>query len=532
MKADRRMTVRASFVPSRAAFLVASAGIAACASVAAAQTTYHVSAACGDDTWAGLSAVCTEPDGPKATIQAAIDAAADGDTILVADGVYTGPGNRDMDFAGKAITVRSENGAVSCVIDLQGSSGDPHRAFHFNSGETTESVLEGFTIQNGYMEPRGGAILCEGGSSPVIRGCEFVQNSVEANSFRTGGGAVCILHSDPTFIECGFVENQVTVIDNDVGGGAMYCIGGSPAFTECRFVSNSVVGPSLGSGGGAIAMGDGGAPVFEACTFLNNTTVRDGGAVLVALSMEATFERCVFRGNTAQRNGGAVADIRGGSFVGIGCEFIGNKTDFGAGAAILADSSAASLVNCTFSQNEADTFGGALRAVGGNVSVANCVLWGDLPDEISELIEGQVVVTFSNVEGRGGSDPLFVDPDGGDFSVEAGSLCIDAANNLAVPDGVTVDLAGNPRFHDDPGTTDTGVGGGAGGDMIVDMGAYEFQGSSCAADFNGDGAVDTRDVLAFLNAWSAQDASSDCDRNGVIDTRDVLCFLNTWSAGC
>ncbi|MBK7405572.1 MAG: VCBS repeat-containing protein [Phycisphaerales bacterium] len=56
--------------------------------------------------------------------------------------------------------------------------------------------------------------------------------------------------------------------------------------------------------------------------------------------------------------------------------------------------------------------------------------------------------------------------------------------------------------------------------------------ASCFADFNGDGAVDTRDVLAFLNAWAASDASSDCDGNGVVDTRDVLCFLNLWNAGC
>jgi hypothetical protein len=54
----------------------------------------------------------------------------------------------------------------------------------------------------------------------------------------------------------------------------------------------------------------------------------------------------------------------------------------------------------------------------------------------------------------------------------------------------------------------------------------------CVADFNGDGAVDTRDVLAFLNAWNQQDASSDCDGNGLIDTRDVLCFLNAWTTGC
>ncbi len=54
----------------------------------------------------------------------------------------------------------------------------------------------------------------------------------------------------------------------------------------------------------------------------------------------------------------------------------------------------------------------------------------------------------------------------------------------------------------------------------------------CPADFNGDGNVDTRDVLAFLNAWNRQDRASDCDKNRVIDTRDVLCYLNLWNSGC
>jgi len=54
----------------------------------------------------------------------------------------------------------------------------------------------------------------------------------------------------------------------------------------------------------------------------------------------------------------------------------------------------------------------------------------------------------------------------------------------------------------------------------------------CPADFNGDGAVDTRDVLDFLNAWTARDPGADCDGNGLIDTRDVLCYLNVWTSGC
>ncbi|HZW10933.1 MAG TPA: GC-type dockerin domain-anchored protein [Phycisphaerales bacterium] len=57
-------------------------------------------------------------------------------------------------------------------------------------------------------------------------------------------------------------------------------------------------------------------------------------------------------------------------------------------------------------------------------------------------------------------------------------------------------------------------------------------GDPCLADFNGDGAVDTRDVLAFLNAWTGRDGTADCDGNGVIDSRDVICFLNVWNAGC
>ncbi|UCE24091.1 MAG: right-handed parallel beta-helix repeat-containing protein [Candidatus Zixiibacteriota bacterium] len=125
------------------------------------------------------SSIWVPAQGP--TIQAAINSAGDGDTIIVADGTYSGPGNRDIDFDGKNIVLMSENGPEYTIIDCDGTEADPHRAFYLKSGEDTTAVIEGFTITDAYAADLHGnpwfdaAVLAES-ASPTLRNCIVTAN--------------------------------------------------------------------------------------------------------------------------------------------------------------------------------------------------------------------------------------------------------------------------------------------------------------------------------------------------------------------
>jgi hypothetical protein len=116
------------------------------------------------------------------TIQAAVDEALDGDEVLVEPGTYTGVGNRDIDFLGKAITVQSLDPADACtvaatIIDCEGAG----RGFYFHNYEQEDSILDGLTIMNGWGD-YGGAIFCPEGA-PTIRNCV-----ITGNTAHEGGG--------------------------------------------------------------------------------------------------------------------------------------------------------------------------------------------------------------------------------------------------------------------------------------------------------------------------------------------------------
>jgi hypothetical protein len=93
-----------------------------------------------------------KPDGTGdfPTIQKAIDAAFDGDEILLADGVFKGDGNMNIDFKGKAIILHSKNGHPElCIIDAEGVQWIPRRVFDFKTDESQDSVVKNITIMNG-----------------------------------------------------------------------------------------------------------------------------------------------------------------------------------------------------------------------------------------------------------------------------------------------------------------------------------------------------------------------------------------------
>ena len=443
---------------------------------ALAQTNIHVDAGCGSDAWSGLSPTCQAPDGPKATIGAAIGAAAPGDTVLVADGLYTGAGNRDLAFAGKDFTVRSAGGPEGCVIDCEGLG----RGFVLRGAETRAAVIEGFTIRRGAAPsptgPRGGGIAVlspafgSPAPSPTIRDCIFE----ECDTGIFNGGAILLQQDSEALIErCAFLDNR--------------------------------------SGGGGAVQGEG---------------------------SRAEFIDCEFRGNTAGV-GGAIL-LTGGADTFVNCLFSDNDGASPGGGAIFGNSGAApTIINSTFANNRGP--GGAFYSNRFSVAtITGCVMWGNTPDQIfvDPFSGADPIVTYSDVQGGWpgtgniDADPMFVDPAAGDFALGAGSPCIDAGNSEAVPAGIVTDLAGLPRFVDDPATPDTGVAGGPGGGVVVDMGAYELQADGCYADCDDSGLLDFFDFLCFQNEFAAATPYADCDGSGSHDFFDFLCFQDAFAAGC
>ena len=160
-----------------------------------------------------------------ATIQAAIDAAQTGDTVLVADGLHHGAGNFDLDYGGKNIVVRSENGPEFCTL----SCGADGRGVYFHSGESADAVFEGFTIVQGWSD-LGGAIRCEGECSPTIVNCVLTHNHADGY----GGGLYVRDGASVTVVSCNVSENMTHSCD----GGGIMCNNATLDLVNCLISKN------------------------------------------------------------------------------------------------------------------------------------------------------------------------------------------------------------------------------------------------------------------------------------------------------
>lgn len=388
---------------------------------AAAQSTIHVPA--------------NQP-----TIQAAIDAAANGDTVLVSDGTY----KENIDFKGKAITVKSVNGATTTIID----GGKLDYVIKFTTGESPKSVLDGFTVTNGFP---GGINI--GGSSPTV------QNSTIAGNTGCSGIGINIGGAAP-LVQNNIISNNVQVgCSGGVGGGGIEVIGASQG---AQIIGNTITGNNSGSGvnGGGIGLWT-------------------PGPVLIRGN--------VITGNTAS-NGGGIGGANDTSGVLIIENVITGNTALGTGGGIEIDNSVFLVLNNTIAGNDApgggSGFFGAFFTVTGPMTVSNNLIVGKAGqsalgcrafDTVSPPVfsfndvftpggpsYGSICVDQTGHNGNISVDPLFVNP-ASDFHLQATSPAIDAGSNTA-PNLPQKDFDGNDRILDGNGDCTA----------TVDMGAYEF----------------------------------------------------------
>jgi predicted outer membrane repeat protein len=469
------------------------------------------------------------------SLQAAIVSAVPGDEIIVADGVYSGPSNRELSFAGKDIVLRSANGPEACIIDgeLLG------RLFVFQSGETAAAVVQGFTLTRGQVQGspnRGGAIVCGGsvpGAGPTIRDCVFIDNRA------ANGGAIWVHQtSAPLFEACLFEANVATA---SIGGGALYSEGANakPTFLDCRFENN--ISPDCG---GAMIGTLGSSVTADRCVFVGNTCPNLGGAIYNPTLSNSRFWNSRFHGNHGGSAGGGVALTSASGASVVNSIFTGNTSNaFGGGGIYISSSPSVKIINCTSAGNSTTgSFGGAdLFLIGGSGTViSNSVFWGTGGSSFVATGGGAGPVVQRCImpggfagEGNSGADPLLADLAGADGVVgttdddlrpQPGSPAIDSGGNALWTLAFTTDITGSPRFVDDPAVPDTGLGT----PPLIDRGAYESQG--CAVgDLNCDGAVNGADLGLLLAAWGSADPLADLNGDGVVDGADLGILLSAWS---
>ncbi|MCP4711718.1 MAG: hypothetical protein GY869_24125, partial [Planctomycetes bacterium] len=349
-------------------------------------------------------------------LQNALDDAASGDEIWVAQGTYRPTIQFNPDDS-RSATFQMKNGIgvyggfngteenrddrdwvnnvtiLSGDIGIQGDDSDNGYIVIVNLGLDNTAILDGVTITggNGNLSTLGGSGMHNFDSSPTITNCTF------SNNFAYYGGGMYNISSSPTLINCTFFGNSAYY------GGGMFNSESSPTLTNCIFLDNFVDFHGGGIYNGCSSL------IITNCTFFGNSAGYFGGGIYIdrRLPFQSYEYTCP-----------SFPTITITSSI-----FWGNKASIG---------------------NEIDN--------GFNLSLTYCNIQGGYPGT-----------------GNINQDPLFVDPANGNFHLQSGSPCIDAGDNTA-PELPVLDFDGDNRIID----------GNDNGQAIVDMGADEFAPGNCA----------------------------------------------------
>jgi predicted outer membrane repeat protein len=396
---------------------------------------------------AALAATCHVP-GDHLTLQGCIDAIADGDTVLVAPGIYTGPGNRDIHTNGKSAVVIGVAGSETTIFDAEQTT-----LFFTFATENESTRIEGLTLRNGQYD-LGGAVHIESsvaGTGPTFADCRFIANQspsggvllnegdaivrftrchFEDNSASFGGAIEDrgFLDSDVTLEDCILIRNTAFL------GGAISTVGaGALNLTRCVFTDNSAQrggalylnegiprpGPTgsglkLSPGESDSAVG-GGYGLVADCTFIGNKASTAGGAIDFISNFTPRFQRCLFTGNVSVQ-GGAISGTNGRL---ESCTLVGNGGDSGAA---VYDAGGLPwfehmLINCIVAFNGPDQ---AIHRSDkeGCTFLECCDLFGN---EGGDWVG--CIANLLGIDGNFSADPAFCDAPGGDFTLHAASPC-------------------------------------------------------------------------------------------------------------
>ena len=346
-----------------------------------------------------LGAIINVP-ADQPTIQAGIDAATAGDSVLIANGTFTGIGNKNLDLLGKAIELKSENGPLHTTIDCENDG----RGFYIHSGEGEDTILKGFTIKNCTDSFGGGGIYCNS-ASPTID--KFI---LKNNTAGSGGGI--FLHNSSAVVKNCRIEDNTAITS---AGGGIRCqnttfSGFSPTITNCKILNNKSE-----LGGGGISIGSDSFPTITRCIISNNEARAGGGIEVNASSPSIT--NCFIAGNTTTlASGGGIS---------------------WAGDALPPNNNNAELIHNTIADNY------SLNGTGIYISssesppiITNCIIWDNYNRSEIFISNTNLTVRYSNyrdsIGGDGNliwapgnlhTDPLFIE--GGNYHLGQDSPCKD-----------------------------------------------------------------------------------------------------------